>query len=124
MSKIDSTRLSQVLAALAKPKERVTSTTTSSVPPTKAKKGTKDLDVLRARLQSRLKSLKQSAEDFHAAAPVVTVQEILRWEFGESILEHAEFGGISRQVTETMLENQKLAKTIYGIVDSMVSPDA
>ena len=79
MSKIDSTRLSQVLAALAKPKERVTSTSTNNAPSAKAKKGVKDLDVLRTRLQSRLQGLKKKAEDFHAAAPVVTVQEILRW---------------------------------------------
>ena len=121
MSKIDSTRLSQVLAALAKPKERVTSSTASSQGAVKAKKGTKDLEVLRTHLQSRLQDLKQSTEDFHEAAPLITIQEILRWEFGENIVEHPDFGLVSKKVAQTMLENQQLEKAIYGIVDRMVS---
>lgn len=124
MSKIDSSRLSQVLAALAKPKERVTSSTTSNANVAKVKKGEKDLEVLRVHLQSRLRDLKKNTEDFREASPVITVQEILRWEFGESILEHPEFGNISKKVAETMLENQELEKAIYGIVDRMLSPES
>ncbi|WP_024616445.1 hypothetical protein [Pseudomonas kilonensis] len=124
MSKIDSTRLSQVLAALAKPKERVTSSAANNTSAAKVKKGEKDLEVLRVNLQSRLRDLKKNTEDFHEAAPVITVQEILRWEFGENILEHPEFGNISKKVAETMLENQDLEKAIYGIVDRMVSPES
>ncbi|WP_431495053.1 hypothetical protein [Pseudomonas brassicacearum] len=124
MSKIDSTRLSQVLAALAKPKERVTSSAANNTSAAKVKKGEKDLEVLRVNLQSRLRDLKKNKEDFHEAAPVITVQEILRWEFGENILEHPEFGNISKKVAETMLENQELEKAIYGIVDRMVSPES
>ena len=127
MSKIDSTRLSQVLAALAKPKERVTSSAANNANAAKVKKGEKGekgLEVLRVHLQDRLRDLKKSAEDFHDAAPVITVQEILRWEFGESILEHPEFGNISKKVAETMLENQELEKAIYGIVDRMLSPES
>jgi hypothetical protein len=123
MSKIDSTRLSQVLAALAKPKERVTSSATNNTSAAKTKKGEKDLEVLREHLQSRLRDLKRHTEDFHEAAPVITVQEILRWEFGESILEHPEFGSISKKVAETMLEDQALERAIYGIVERMVSPE-
>ncbi|BBH33909.1 hypothetical protein [Pseudomonas sp. St290] len=124
MSKIDSTRLSQVLAALAKPKERVNSSAANNANAAKVKKGEKDLEVLRVHLQNRLRDLKKGTEDFHDAAPVITVQEILRWEFGENILEHPEFGNISKKVAETMLENQELEKAIYGIVDRMVSPES
>ncbi|MCP2020400.1 UNVERIFIED_ORG: hypothetical protein J2Y76_001315 [Pseudomonas reinekei] len=122
MNRIDSTRLSKVLAALAKPKDRVTSSTASSPTAVNVKKGAKDLEVLRAHLQSRLQDLKKNTENFHEMAPVITVQEILRWEFGDSILEHPEFGNISKKVAATMLENQQLEKAIYGIVDRMVSP--
>ncbi|WP_338474612.1 hypothetical protein V5F23_11280 [Pseudomonas sp. WP18] len=121
MSKIDSTRLSQVLAALAKPKERVVSNAANSAPAATSRKDAKELEVLRTHLQNRLRDLKDT-EGFHAAAPVITVQEILRWEFGESILEHPEFGSISKKVAETMLENQAMEKAIYTIVDRMLSP--
>lgn len=121
MSKIDSTRLSQVLAALAKPKERVTSSTANSSGAAKAKKGAKDLEVLRTHLQSRLRDLKQNTEDFRETAPIITVQEILRWEFGDGILEHSDFDLVSKKVAQTMLENQQLEKAIYSIVDRMIS---
>lgn len=120
MSKIDSTRLSQVLAALAKPKERVASSTASNPSFVEARKGTKDIEVLRARLQRRLRDLKQNNGDFRKTAPVVTVQEILCWEFGEGILEHPEFNGISKKVADTMLENQQLEKAIYNTLDRMM----
>ncbi|MDU9030475.1 hypothetical protein [Pseudomonas mediterranea] len=123
MSRIDQTRLSQVLAALAKPKDRVTSSTANSTTAVKTGKGAKDLEALRIRLQNRLQDLKRNTKDFHEAATVITVQEILRWEFGENILEHPEFGNISKKVAETMLENQELERTLHGIVDRMVLPD-
>lgn len=123
MSRIDPTRLSLVLAALAKPKDRVTSSTANSTAAVKTGKGAKDLEALRIRLQNRLQDLKRNTKDFHEAATVITVQEILRWEFGENILEHPEFGNISKKVAETMLENQELERTLHGIVDRMVSPD-
>ncbi|WP_145130993.1 MULTISPECIES: hypothetical protein [unclassified Pseudomonas] len=123
MSRIDQTRLSLVLAALAKPKDRVTSSTANSASAVKNGKGSKDLEALRIRLQNRLQDLKRNTTDFHEAATVITVQEILRWEFGENILEHPEFGNISKKVAETMLENQELERTLHAIVDRMVSPD-
>lgn len=122
MSKIDSTRLSHVLAALAKPKDKVRSSTVSSPATIKANAGIKDLEALRERLQSRLQDLKKNSEAFQDVAPEITVQEILRWEFGESILEHPEFGSISKKVAQTMLEDQAIGTAIYSIIDEMVSP--
>ncbi|WP_434577362.1 hypothetical protein J3P95_10790 [Pseudomonas sp. Z5-35] len=122
MSKIDSTRLSHVLAALAKPKDKVRSNTVSSPATIKANTGIKDLEVLRERLQSRLQDLKKNSEAFRDVAPEITVQEILRWEFGESILEHPEFGSISKKVAQTMLEDQAIGTAIYSVIDEMVSP--
>ncbi|NWB95766.1 hypothetical protein HX882_07695 [Pseudomonas gingeri] len=119
MSKIDTTRLSTVLAALAKPKERVGSTLTNGASPGKTSKGASDVEVLRSRLQNRLLSLKRQSSGFDEAAPTITVQEILRWEFGEQILEHPEFGRIAEKVTKTMLENQQLEKKIQNVIDEM-----
>lgn len=120
MSRIDPTRLSAVLAALAKPKERVSSTGAPKTSLDKAAKGGKDLDVLRLRLQERLKTLDPLADTFHRAAPVVTVQEILCWEFGDTILQHPEFTRISTEVASVMLEDSGLNKAIFGIVEKML----
>lgn len=116
MSKIDPTRLSQVLASLAKPGERVTPGANTPASPGKSQKPGNRLDVLRTRLGSRLKGLQQT-EGFREAAPVVTIQEILCWEFGDGILEHHEFKHIAQKIAQTMMADPGLEKTIHGIVD-------
>ena len=69
----------------------------------------------------RLNSLNQHAEGFRDAAPVVTVQEILCWEFGDGILEHGEFKHIAQKVTETMMGDPKVEKAIHAIVGQALS---
>ncbi|WP_395608123.1 hypothetical protein [Pseudomonas sp. B22129] len=120
MSKIDPARLSRVLAALAKPNERVTSSTNSQPSPGKSQNTGKSLEVLRTRLQGRLKALNPDREGFRDAAPVVTIQEILCWEFGDGILEHREFKQIAQQVVEAMMSDPTLEKAIHGIVNQIV----
>lgn len=121
MSKIDSVRLSNVLAALAKPKEQVKSSSTARATPSKTAKQSQDVKVLRARLKNRLGSLKLGSEEFQQVASVITVQEILRWEFGDRILEHAEFDFVVNQVTADMLGNEKLRSAISKVIEALVS---
>lgn len=126
MPQIDPARLSRVLASLSKPKERVDSSAaqgTRSPTSERAQKGQRSPAILRARLRDRLAKLKQGPGSFHEIAPLVTVQEILRWEFGESILEHAEFERVTKKVAETMLEDKQLQAAIFRIVDELVSPE-
>lgn len=124
MPQIDPARLSRVLASLSKSKERVHSSSaqvTKDASSDRTQKGQRSPAVLRARLQDRLSKLKQAPGNFHEAAPIVTVQEILRWEFGESILEHAEFERVAQKVAETMLEDKQLKGAILRIIDEMGS---
>jgi hypothetical protein len=121
MSKIDSVRLSNVLAALAKPKERVSSSANASTAPSKTAKQGRDVNVLRTRLQNRLRSLESGTEEFKQAAPIITVQEILRWEFGDRILERADFDFVAKRVTADMLGNEKLNSSIFKVIATLVS---
>lgn len=124
MPQIDPARLSRVLASLSKPKERVHSSSaqhTKEATSDRTHKGQRSPAVLRARLQDRLSKLKQGPGDFSETAPIITIQEILRWEFGESILEHAEFERVAKKVAETMLEDKQLQSAIFRIIDEMVS---
>ncbi|QXH87735.1 hypothetical protein HU773_018960 [Pseudomonas shahriarae] len=117
MSKIDPTQLSRVVAALARSKERVTSSANSQATPSKSQTAGKSLEVLSTRLHGRLKALKSDVEGFRDAAPVVTIQEILCWKFGEGISEHSEFKQIAQKVAETMMDDPQLGKTIRAIID-------
>lgn len=126
MPQIDPARLSRVLASLSKPKGRVDSSSaqgTKGSTSDKAQKGQRSPAVLRARLQNRLAKLKQGPGSFHETAPIVTVQEILRWEFGEGILEHAEFERVAKKVAETMLEDKQLEGAIFRIVEELLSAE-
>ncbi|WLH54018.1 hypothetical protein [Pseudomonas tolaasii] len=98
-----------------------TSSTNSLASPGKSQNASKSLEVLRTRLSNRLNGLAREAEGFREAAPVVTIQEILCWEFGDGILEHREFKQIAQQVAQTMMSDPTLKKTIRGIVNQIVS---
>jgi hypothetical protein len=121
VSKIDSVRLSNVLAALAKPKEQVRSSSAASTTPSKTAKQGRDVNVLRTRLQNRLRSLKPDVEEYQQAASIITVQEVLRWEFGDRILEHADFDFVVKRVTADMLGNEKLRSSISKVITALVS---
>lgn len=124
MPQIDPARLSRVLASLSKPKERVNSSSareTKEAISDKAQKGQRSLTVLRARLQDRLTKLKRDPGTFHETAPIVTVQEILRWEFGESVLEHAEFERVAKKVAEAMLQDNQLQDAVFRIIDELIA---
>ncbi|MHA6194714.1 hypothetical protein ACX3YG_10125 [Pseudomonas wadenswilerensis] len=126
MNGIDPTRLSRILASLSKPAQgnanasrtAQTGASTSSAPP---RPGPKDPVVLRARLRSRLLALRNSEEDFTANAPVVTVQEILRWEFGEAVVAHSEFERVARKVAEALLADEKVGSAVYRVIETMLA---
>lgn len=124
MPLIDPARLSRTLASLSKPKERAHASSaqgTQKATSNKTQKGQRSPAVLRARLQDRLAKLKQGPGNFHETAPIITVQEILRWEFGESILEHAEFERVAKKVAETMLEDKQLQGAVFRIIDELIA---
>ncbi len=123
MPGIDATRLSRLLATLGKPAHTTTSVqapTTAVNPGARKKTAARDPAVLRARLRNRLVALKQAPEDFDRAAPIITVQEILRWEFGESIVAHAEFEQIAGKVAEALLADEKIEGAIQRVIKTLL----
>lgn len=88
-----------------------------------ARRGGRSSEALRARLRERLTNLKMVSGDFHEAAPIIAVQEILLWEFGERILERSEFESVSKKIAQTMLEDKQLASAIARVIQTLVSPN-
>jgi|GEM_PF-2007221 len=128
MSAIDPTRLSRLLATLGRPatqgsaNARVAATGNPTQPAT-PRPGPRDPQVLRARLRGRLLTLRESAEDFHVVAPLVTVQEILRWEFGENVVAHGEFERVVGKVAAALLADEKTAGAVYRVIDTLLAAD-
>lgn len=104
MSRIDPARLSRILASLAKPKEMVEASGRQSAASSsgKTQKGRKDPAVLRASLKERLVKARKSDENFDSIATTIVVQEILLWEFGSEIVEHAAFDKAVSSIADAM----------------------
>lgn len=120
MTQIDPTRISRVLASLTKPKERTDANAelSGAAVGSQRTQNTKVREpaALKARLQQRLKLLRNSDADFQEAAPTVAVQEILLWEFGDDIVKHAEFERVAHQVTLSLLDNEPLKAAIQNLI--------
>jgi len=128
MSGIDRTSLSRLLATLGKPPAQGSSSTQVASTgrqhhPAPAKPGARNPLVLRARLRSRLTILRESAGDFLEAAPLVTVQEILRWEFGENVVAHTQFEQVAGKVAQALLADEKMKAAVYRVIETLLASD-
>lgn len=128
MSGIDPTRLSRLLATLGKPATQGSSnarvaSTGNQPQPAGTKPGPRDPLVLRARLRNRLAALRENTKDFQDVAPLITVQEILRWEFGENVVVHAEFERVVGKVAQALLADEKTAGAIHRVIETLSESD-
>lgn len=124
--RIDPSRLSRLLGALAKP-----AATSSSQrgersaglqqpqPGSSRAKPARDIALLRKSLQGRLKRLEEDAADYDSQAATITIQEILVWEFGPDILNRADFHHVTASITTTMLQDARIAASLRKLVKDM-----
>ncbi|MEO4049430.1 hypothetical protein AAFN46_20410 [Pseudomonas sp. CAU 1711] len=101
MSRIEPTRLHQILTSLASPKGEVKAERNSSGE-ARAGRARRDISVLRRTLKARLKKLRTDTGEFESAAPVILVQEILCWEFGSEIAEHDAFEKATMAISDAL----------------------
>jgi len=123
MTQIDAARLSRVLASLTKPKERTDSAAHTGAATTSSLRGKtsalRDPAILKSRISERLKALKKNSPGFAEAAPIVTVQEILRWEFGEETFQHPDFERIAGQVAFVLMHDESLKSAVENVIRTM-----
>lgn len=115
---IDPSRISQALQLLAKPAGAKLETATTKTSPTSAKPSTKTVEQLRTRLKVRLGKIRDSAK-FDEQAPMITVQEILLWEFGDNILENPNFEQVVQKVTSSMTTDERLSRALHKITNEL-----
>lgn len=121
MSRIEASRLAQIMASLAstarKPEARPggSSHRTSS-------NSARDVATLKSNLRSRLGKLrKSSSKDFDTAAPAVLIQEILLWEFGSQIAEHSSFIKASQAISEALQTSPDSEQSLKRLIHSLSS---
>lgn len=73
--------------------------------------------LLQASIKIRLVGLSQ--EELRTAGPVITIQEVLRWEFGDEVLNNADFSAVTEKVVNVMLADERLAPALRRLVSSL-----
>ena len=118
MTQIDPARISRIfrtLSASAGSQSNYDGSSKSEIGP----KG-KDLRspaLLQASIKTRLVGLNQ--EELRTAGPVITIQEVLRWEFGDEVLNNADFSAVTEKVVSAMLADEQLAPALQRLVFSL-----
>lgn len=114
MTRIDPARLTEIFRTLSsptsqqaaqskKPKARAASESDSS-----RSGAVRDMGELKSRMRQRLLRLKKESRNFEGEAPVVAIQEVLLWEFGEEIINHADFRHVTLNICEAIESSDAL----------------
>lgn len=113
--RIDPSRLSKLLLAL-NPRTEDSRKTSPGTKNFSSRAESRDIKVLKKRLQSRLKTLSADAENYESVVSTIAIQEILMWEFGQDILDHPEFHRILTSITATILQDKKTAASMKKLI--------
>lgn len=77
-------------------------------------------NILRQRLQNRLKKLQAESGDFSELAPEITIKEVLIWEFGDNILNHPEFSSIAKKVVKTIQASENTSFHLNNLIQQLI----
>jgi hypothetical protein len=125
MADIDPTRLSTIFKTLSstdavKVHGKTNSATKQSDAPGQSvnikKVESRGRDLLKNSLKQRLLKLKKSDADFERKAPIVAIQEILLWEFGDNIINHPDFNHLSLSVAKQVSTNTELKTYLQKLI--------
>lgn len=116
MSDIDPTRLSAIFRTLSskdstKMRDGKNNVNKSEIPArsvTIKKTNIRGKDDLKKKIKQRMLRLKKSDVDIETKMPIITIQEILLWEFGEDIINHPDFNHLSLSIAERVTKNGEL----------------
>lgn len=123
--RIDPSRLSRLLSALSQNTAETRTEKLRQAPPSQqgqaSAKPARDIKTLRKSLQSRLRSLSANDSDYDSLSSTITIQEILVWEFGQDILDRPDFHRITSSITETMLQDERIAASLRKLVRELIA---
>ncbi|WP_185232965.1 hypothetical protein [Teredinibacter franksiae] len=123
MIKIGSEQITSLLRSLALSEASTVSPAANSVKPKATQpvsRAKRDPAVLKDNIAKRLKRLRAEGEDLTESAPTVTVQEILLWEFGEEILNHAEFKPVVDAIVNVISKNDQTKQHLIELIATLV----
>lgn len=114
MIKVEPARLARLLATLQQPLATANANLASAKSASSATASKSQM--LRSRLKLRIGKLDFNASSFEEDASQILMQEILRAEFGDEVLEHPSFPVVVDKVVEAMRGNERTAASISKIL--------
>lgn len=127
MTQIGPAQIVRILASLSKPAGNAgtSATTKTAATRTSGPEGhpgpiKKSASSLKSRLRNRLAAVDRNAADYEQQTSLITVQEIVLWEFGDDILNHPQFGTVAEKVTQALTSDPALKEALSRAVENLV----
>jgi hypothetical protein len=122
MPRINTGRISDILRSLSSPVSatKKTELAKNSSPIVKAKIQKRDENTLKIKLISRLTELQKHPEEFEKNAPLVAVQEIMIWEFGDQFLNHHDFKKITSLISYNIKDSPELTEHMSKMIKTLL----
>lgn len=116
MTQIDPARISRIFRTLSTSAGSASAQagSTRARPESKSAAEGRSPAILKSRIQSRLATLDN--HEIGRSGPTITVQEVLRWEFGDEALDNSGFASVTDKVVSAMLEDPELSAALKRLV--------
>ncbi len=123
--RIESIRLAHILKSLSTRKNSTTEERAASQQVIHKNDATnvRDPDVLKMRMANKLRTLKRGSAHFIEEAPLVTIQEIMTWEFGDQFLNHPDFKHITQSIVTAIGCSPKLSRHLNSLIKNLTQDD-
>jgi ABC-type microcin C transport system permease subunit YejB len=127
MARIDPLRIGRIFQTLSKPSAQSAGQSSVSTAKQNTSKqqanasGNKprSKEALKASMVSRLSRVDKLSDGYLNKATIIMVQEIMQWEFGEDIINHAEFNDIVTEIANTLLQHAQMKQTIQDALKQL-----
>ena len=128
MSRIDPSRISEIVKALRSARVRGTPKKTKSTDNAQLSKGEaasvveskRNIAELQERIARQIRNARsRSPEISDETVSLVAIQEIMHWEFGDDILNHPDFKNISTTIVSRIHESSEMAKQFMDVLEDL-----
>ncbi len=124
MPEISPIRLAEIFRSLSsttKRTEKKKSRKSHEPEPNRSPEPVRDKTVLKEKLIKRLEKLDRDKSDYIEDASLITIQEIIIWEFGNEILNHPEFKIISSTIANNIVKSPELNEHMSLFISEALS---
>ncbi len=80
----------------------------------------KNASSLKSKLADTLKSVKETSDTFDEEAPLIAIQEVILWEFGEESINDPDFRQVTESITDSIMADPNLKAQMSNLINSLL----